>query len=143
MKYFLALLSAAVFIGCDYADKSANGAQVPKEAFDSSKFTTIEWIDSTRDYGKINEGQKLNVAFRFKNTGDKPLIIRNVQAGCGCTTPERLKEPVAPGKEGTILATFNSKDRMGHNSKDIYVEANTKGTQNHKVHFEVEVVKAN
>jgi hypothetical protein len=145
MKYFLALISAAVFIGCDYADKTPGdtGAHViPKEAFDSSKFTTIEWIDSTRDYGKITEGQKLDVSFRFKNTGDKPLIIRSVKPGCGCTAAEPPKEPIAPGAEGIIKASFNSENRVGPNNKDIFIDANTKGTQNHKVHFDVEVVKA-
>jgi hypothetical protein len=144
MKYFLALIAAAIFIGCDYADKTpAGNAAVHQEALDSSKFTTIEWIDSTKDYGKINEGQKLDVSFRFKNTGDKPLIIIRVQPGCGCTAAEPPKEPIAPGAEGVINASFNSKDRTGHNSKDIFVEANTRGNQNHKVHFDVEVVKAN
>jgi len=142
MKYILALITAATFIGCDYADKTAGTPVIPKEAFDSSKFTTIEWIDSTRDYGKINEGQKLDVSFRFKNTGDKPLIIRSVRPGCGCTAAEPPKEPIAPGAEGIIKATFNSQGREGHNSKDIFIEANTKGTQNHKVHFDVEVEKA-
>src|SRR5687768_16018882 len=133
MKYFLALICAATFIGCDYADKTSPGVDViPKEAFDSSKFTTIEWIDSTRDYGKITEGQKLDVSFRFKNTGDKPLIIRSVKPGCGCTATEPPKEPIAPGAEGIIKASFNSEGREGPNSKDIFVDANTKGTQNHK-----------
>jgi hypothetical protein len=143
MKYFLALITAAIFIGCDYADKAPGTAAIHKESFDSAKFTTIEWIDSTRDYGKINEGQKLDVSFRFKNTGDKPLIIRSVRPGCGCTAAEPPKEPIAPGAEGIINASFNSEGREGHNSKDIFIEANTKGTENHKVHFDVEVVKHN
>ncbi|OQP59175.1 hypothetical protein A3860_38355 [Niastella vici] len=144
MKYFLALITAAIFVGCDYADKTpASGVtELPKEAFDSTKFTTIEWIDSTKDYGKITLGQKLDVSFRFKNTGDKPLIIRSVRPGCGCTAAEPPKEPIAPGAEGVIKATFNSEGKEGHNSKDIFIDANTKGTQNHKVHFDVEVEKA-
>jgi len=141
MKYLLALITAAIFIGCDYADKPANGGAGSKEAMDSTKFTTIQWIDSTKDYGKIAEGQKLDVSFRFKNTGDKPLIIRSVRPSCGCTAAEPPKEPIAPGAEGTIKASFNSQGREGINRKDIYVEANTKGTQNHVVHFDVEVVK--
>jgi hypothetical protein len=143
MKYFLALISAAIFMGCDYADKTPGGSSVPKEALDSAKFTTIQWIDSSKNYGKIAEGQKLDVSFRFKNTGDKPLIIIDVKPGCGCTAAEPPKEPIAPGAEGVIKATFNSQGKPGHNSKDIYVEANTKGTKSHTVHFEVDVDKAN
>jgi hypothetical protein len=144
MKYLLAFVAAACFIGCDYADKApAGAAAASQEALDSTKFTTIAWIDSTKDYGKITEGQKLDVSFRFKNTGDKPLIIRSVRPSCGCTAAEPPKEPIAPGAEGAIQASFNSQGREGINRKDLYVEANTKGTQNHVVHFDVEVVKGN
>ena len=142
MKYALIVVIAAIFAGCDYADKTANGAAASKEALDSTKFTTIQWIDSVKNYGKITEGQKLDVSFRFKNTGDKPLIIRSVRPSCGCTAAEPPKEPIAPGAEGLIKASFNSQGREGANSKDIYVEANTKGTQNYTVHFDVEVEKA-
>jgi hypothetical protein len=144
MKYFLVFITAAIFVGCDYADKTPAGAHTaPQEALDSTKFTNIEWIDSTRDYGKIKAGQMLDVSFRFKNTGDKPLIIRSVRPGCGCTAAEPPKEPIAPGAEGIIKATFNSQGKEGHNSKEINIEANTKGTQNHVVHFTVEVEKPN
>jgi hypothetical protein len=143
MKYFLALITAVCFIACDYGDKPANGAATAPEPLDSTKFTTIQWIDSVKDYGKINEGQKLDVSFRFKNTGDKPLVIRSVRPGCGCTAAEPPKEPIAPGAEGTIQASFNSQGRVGPNKKDIFVEANTKGTQNYTIHFDVEVVKTN
>jgi hypothetical protein len=143
MKYLLAFAFAACIISCDYADKTPNGGVTAQQPMDSTKFTTIQWIDSVKDYGKITEGQKLDVSFRFKNTGDKPLIIRSVRPSCGCTAAEPPKEPVAPGAIGTILASFNSQGREGLNKKDIYIEANTKGTQNHTVHFDVEVVKGN
>jgi len=143
MKYLLAFAFAACIISCDYADKTPNGSTATQQPMDSTKFTTIQWIDSVKDYGKITEGQKLDVSFRFKNTGDKPLIIRSVRPSCGCTAAEPPKEPVAPGAIGTIQASFNSQGREGLNKKDIYVEANTKGTQNHTVHFDVEVVKGN
>jgi hypothetical protein len=141
MKYLLAFVFAASIISCDYADKTPKAATAGQEPLDSTRFTTIQWIDSVKNYGKITEGQKLDVSFRFKNTGDKPLVILSVRPSCGCTAAEPPKEPIAPGAEGTITASFNSQGREGLNKKDIYVEANTKGTQNHTVHFDVEVVK--
>jgi hypothetical protein len=140
MKYYLVLFIAASLMACEDIDQT-KGTAHGQAAIDSAQFTTIQWIDSTRDYGKISEGQTLDVAFKFKNTGEKPLIIRSVRPSCGCTAADPPKEPIAPGAEGVINATFNSKGREGINRKDIYVEANTKGTQNHVVHFDVEVVK--
>jgi len=70
MKYFLALITAVCFIACDYGDKPANGAATAPEPLDSTKFTTIQWIDSVKDYGKINEGQKLDVISAFQSYGE-------------------------------------------------------------------------
>ena len=141
MKYLLVFIIAAAAWACEDIDKTKNAAHGQANALDDSQLTTIQWIDSVRNYGKITEGQVLDVSFRFKNTGDKPLIIRSVRPSCGCTAAEPPKEPIAPGAEGTIKASFNSQGREGLNKKDLYVDANTKGTQNHVVHFDVEVVK--
>lgn len=141
MKYFfLVLCVAASLMACEDIDQTKNAAH-GQAATNSAQFTTIQWIDSVKNYGKINEGQTLDVSFRFKNTGDKPLIIRSVRPSCGCTAADPPKEPIAPGAEGAIKASFNSNGREGMNSKDIYVEANTKGQQNHVIHFDVEVMK--
>ena len=141
MKYFLAFFLAASLYACDQVDQGAKAGHGKTAASDSSQLTSIQWIDSVRNFGKINEGQVLDVAFRFKNTGDRPLIIRSVRPSCGCTAADPPKEPVAPGAEGVIKASFNSTGREGMNSKDIYVEANTRGSENHVVHFDVEVMK--
>jgi len=113
--------------------------QLPK---DTSQYTKITWLDSTnRDFGSIPEGKKLEVSYRFLNSGDKPLIIARVQPSCGCTVAEQPDEPVMPGKEGVIKASFNSEGRVGINHKTIYVIANTKGDQNNEVRFVVLVQK--
>jgi hypothetical protein len=148
MRYLFTCLFAAFLIaGCKNNDKSGTAAPAPAPAgsgnvvIDSSQFTTIQWIDSTKDFGKIQEGQKLEVAFRFKNTGDKPLVIERVQPSCGCTVAEQSTQPVAPGSQGQIKATFNSEGRTGVNHKTLFVYANTKGSQNHSLQFVVEVEK--
>ena len=114
-----------------------------KEVGDTSLFTTIQWLDSVKSFNNVTEGQKLEVAFRFKNTGSKPLIIESVQPSCGCTVANPPKEPVLPGNEGVINGTFDSNGRVGTNHKTLYITANTKGSQSHELKFDVEVVKSN
>jgi hypothetical protein len=108
---------------------------------DTSQFTTVQWLDSTKDFGRIEEGQKLEVSFRFRNAGDKPLVIQRVQPSCGCTVAEQPTEPVAPGAEGLIKAVFNSQNHLGVNHKTLNVYANTKNGQNHALQFVVIVEK--
>ncbi len=140
LAVFAAFLGC-LFISCGSHDqqKQVTEMKIPK---DSSQFTTLTWLDSTnRDYGTIPEGRKLEVAYRFINSGTKPLIIQRVQSSCGCTVAEQPEEPVLPGKEGVIKASFNSEGRVGVNNKTIYVLANTKGNQNNEVRFNVVVEK--
>lgn len=123
-------------------DKNAAAASASTETGqDSANYTSIQWIDSAKDLGTITEGQKLEVSFRFRNSGSKPLVIKGVHASCGCTTPDPPTKPFAPGEEGTIRATFDSKNRVGMNRKEIFVTANTRGVQTHVLSFAVEVKK--
>ena len=92
---------------------------------DSSKLTTIQWLDSAQSLGSIAEGQVVKIKYRFKNSGNKPLVIERVQPGCGCTVADYPKQPIAPGSESEILAEFNSKGKEGLQKKNITVFANT------------------
>jgi hypothetical protein len=138
----LVFFMGSFLVSCRDNDSKINGStsmQIPK---DSSLFTKITWLDSTeRDFGTIPEGQKLEVTYRFLNAGNKPLIIARVQPSCGCTVAEQPEEPILPGKEGVIKASFNSEGRVGINHKKLYVIANTLGTQSNEVQFSVLVKK--
>ena len=138
----LVLIMGSWLISCTQSDTKINDGssmQLPK---DSTQYTKITWLDSTtRDFGSIPEGQKLEVAYRFLNSGTKPLIIARVQPSCGCTVAEQPNEPIMPGKEGVIKASFNSEGRIGINHKKIYVIANTVGSQSNEINFSVLVQK--
>lgn len=130
------LLSFTACISNDTPDVS-----MIKAAGDSANFTTIQWMDSIKNFDKITEGQKLEVVYRFKNTGNKPLVITDVRPGCGCTVADKPAEPIMPGKEGEIKAAFDSKDKAGQQHKNITVQANTKPVQSFNLQFNVEVEK--
>jgi len=89
---------------------------------------TFESTD--HDFGKVPEGTMASYEFKFKNTGNQPIVIANAQASCGCTTPEWTKSPVAPGKSGIIKAVYNSAGRPGVFAKTVTVTSNaTEGSK--------------
>lgn len=139
------LFCVITIVACNSSDKKAPISQSSAENLalkDSANFTTIQWLDSThRDLGKVKDGEQVEVTFRFKNTGTKPLVITNVHASCGCTIPETPKEPFAAGAEGLIKAKFNSAGRTGLNHKAVYVTANTSPNTMQQLEFTVEVEK--
>ncbi len=145
MKKIVLILTVTVsLLACKSNDKNASGTKLTEEQkqkalSDSSNFTTIQWIDSTmKNVGKLTPDQKIEISFRFKNTGAKNLIFDNVSAPCGCTIPEKPDKPFAPGEEGMIKATYNG---SGHGTitKMIYVKANTRPSTDHTLTFTGEV----
>ncbi len=85
----------------------------------------ITFNETTHDFGKINEADgRVTTIFVFKNEGMIPLILSNVKASCGCTTPKWTKEPIEPGATGEITVTYNPNGRPGRFQKSITVTSN-------------------
>ncbi len=134
-QLFILSLALLTLAACQNVDKNPKAPAVsPEQAAaanqaivnDSTNWTTVQWLDSVQDFGKVTDGEKVIITFHFKNTGTKPLVIANVQASCGCTVPSKPDEPIAPGAEGKITAEFNSAGRVGKASKYLNVTCNTK-----------------
>ena len=82
-------------------------AQKAKEKVDMAFEKTVDGI-TAHDFGSIVYGANGKVDFIFTNQGTKPISITNVESSCGCTVPTWTKEPVAPGKQGTVTVGYNT-----------------------------------
>ncbi len=85
---------------------------------------TIEFETEDFDFGTINEGQVVEHTYKFKNTGEAPLIIQNAQPSCGCTAPDWSKEPIPAGGTGFVKASFDSNGKPNMQNKTITVTTN-------------------
>lgn len=100
-------------------------AQTPEEQIDSLATTTIQFEEDSYDFGTQRTGKVYSHVYRFKNTGNAPLVISHAKGSCGCTVPWYPKEPVMPGDESEIEVAFDSKGKYGPLSKRITITANT------------------
>ena len=90
------------------------------------KLTTLKFDKLTHDFGNVKREVENTTSFRVTNTGKQPLIISDVSASCGCTTPKKPEGPIAPGKSDVIMVTFKSKpDQLNEIKKSVTVTANT------------------
>ena len=64
--------------------------------------------ETSFDFGKIPQGRPVTHNFEVVNKSAKPLLIDNVEASCGCTTPEWSQDPIAPGASTQIKVGFNA-----------------------------------
>lgn len=98
----------------------------------------IEFLnkDNTIDYGTVSKESDSGIrTFEFKNTGDAPLIITNVQSTCGCTVPSKPTEPILPGKIGKIEVKYNM--NPGPIRKTITVESNAINVESGRIALKI------
>src|SRR5947207_8236017 len=74
---------------------------------------TFNFPIDKHDFGTVEESGPIGYEFTFTNTGSAPIVITDVRASCGCTTPSWPKEPIAPGGKGVIKAEYNTTGRIG------------------------------
>lgn len=86
----------------------------------------IEFDKLTNNFGTFSESNPVQkCTFTFTNKGDKPLIINQAVASCGCTVPTYTKTPIMPGGKGVISVTYNGKGKFpGHFKKTITIRTN-------------------
>ncbi|MBC7449240.1 MAG: DUF1573 domain-containing protein [Hymenobacteraceae bacterium] len=85
---------------------------------------TLKFDSEAHDFKNVGESTLATHEFKFTNIGTAPIVIANVQASCGCTTPDWTKTPVLPGKTGFVKAVYNSAGRPGQFSKTVTVTSN-------------------
>ena len=91
------------------------------------KYAEATFETKSHDFGSIQEAKgPVSCTFEFTNTGDKPLLIIDAAASCGCTRPEYPSKPIKPGKKGIIKVTFSPIGRPGAFKKSVKVKTNGK-----------------
>jgi len=85
---------------------------------------TIYFPETQHDFGKVNEGDKVNYTFNFANKGSSVLTIKDIKTSCGCTAALISQDSLAPGKDGTIKVELDTKNRSGKMSRTVTVNSN-------------------
>jgi hypothetical protein len=127
---FVVLLSFGILVSCDEANKKISPDVVKNQSTaavsaNGNVLPVMEFEETTHDFGKIIQGEKVSYTFKFKNAGEVDLLISKVSTSCGCTATDYPKDPVKPGKTGKIAVTFDSHNKKGFQNKTVTVLANT------------------
>jgi hypothetical protein len=104
--------------------KAQTATTAPQEPL---QFKEIEY-----DFGSVPQGKPVYHLFEIKNNGSKPVVLNDVHASCGCTTPEWSKDPIAPGATAKIRVGFNAASE-GAFEKFISVQYNESGQKQIKI----------
>lgn len=117
---FLAALVMIANVGLCQVTAAANQAAAKPDlavpVFETQNF----------DFGKVKQNVPATHEFTFTNKGKVPMVITNAHPSCGCTIPDWTKDPIPPGGQGFVKATFNGAG-MGAFDKSVTVTANVEG----------------
>lgn len=84
--------------------------------------------ETTVNFGEIDAGKVIDVAFEFENTGNAPLIIKKIKSSCGCLASKLEKNEFQPGEKGVIPVKFYSRGYNGRIIKSVTVSSNSEGS---------------
>jgi len=132
LNFLFVFIVFAVLISCDNTEtKNTISTDVVKNTNsagdddNANKLPRMSFSDTTYDFGRIIQGEKVAYSYVFTNIGDADLLITKVSTSCGCTVGKYPKEPIKPGDEGKIEVVFDSKSKRGFQNKSITIMANT------------------
>ena len=138
---FFLLLTATLFSSAQQAKQATEAKKDDKPAAAANpNAPVLNFPETAYNFGEISEGPQVTHEFKFTNDGKEPLILSNVKASCGCTTPSWPKDPILPGKQATILVTYNTQGRPGNFNKSITITSNAT-TPSKVIYIKGEVVK--
>jgi hypothetical protein len=89
---------------------------------DEPKPTAVA-LETIKDFGVVNKGQRVTHEFKIRNAGSAPLAITEVRPSCGCTVAE-FDSNIEPGEEGKIAATVDTRNFKGGIAKSVRVFTN-------------------
>lgn len=131
----------AVFCCVSIMSHAQQNNDVVKTAVEPAKTTEESLLlkEEVYDFGKIPQGKPVHHIFTVTNTGKSPLKIANVQASCGCTTPEWEKDKEIPAGENSDIKVGYNAASEGAFTKFITITYN--GTQTKQITIKGEVWK--
>ena len=131
MKQLILLLVSLALVSCNSSSDEktittdlVNSPLTANSNAEKVLTPNIEMLETSYNFGEIQQGESVTHDFILKNTGEADLIISAAKGSCGCTVPEWPKNPIAKGEEATIKVTFNSAGKSGKQNKTVTLVTN-------------------
>ena len=97
----------------------------------------LQWEQTTIAIETDGLSAPTNVAYRFRNTSDRPVTIISTGASCGCTIPAPSKTTYAPGESGELPVAHKPKPGAGQHVYQINVQTDENGGRAHMLTLQV------
>jgi hypothetical protein len=92
----------------------------------NAQTTEVKIDDAKQSFETVNQGEVVRLKYVVSNIGTVPLIIKDYEVECSCTTADYDTQPILPGKSTTITVKFDTKSAYERQDRAVYINCNTK-----------------
>ena len=110
-----------IFFGLTSCKSTVKTDQSASQIIGNPKFAIQEEI---HNFGTVQTGELVSYSFKFSNTGNRDLVIKNIEVDCGCLRIEYPKEAVKSGDYNYIEVLFDSAGEVGKVLKEVRIYTN-------------------
>ncbi len=118
---FYIIAIALLIFGANYSAQAQEVVSQAKQS-ETQGSMSVKFEEQSWNFGDVEEnGGAVTHVFHFINTSKRPVVVLDVSASCGCTSPSFSRKPVLPGQKGEIIVAFDPINRPGRFSKGVVV----------------------
>lgn len=132
MKRILPFMALLLILSCNRTSSNSSDFDVDliqnpntAQGYDNNVgMPQLVFDTDLHDFGRISEDESISYSFHFTNKGKSDLVITNCHASCGCTVADFPKGRIAPGADGYVTVSFNSRGKVGQQYQEVTVSSN-------------------
>lgn len=88
----------------------------------AQKNSSVTFEKPTQKFKKVNEGEQIELIYRFSNYGKFILNIIPPEIDCSCTEVVIPEYEIAAGAQDSIIIKFDTNDKIGWQERNVILQ---------------------
>ena len=112
MRSLVGLVILLLFVACGSKPQPKETTPYGQKIILTDSIARLGGSDTIR-FGRMHEGEIAEKPLQLVNGSSTPIVIRQVERTCGCTTLEFENQPLMPGEKRQISLRFDARGEWG------------------------------
>ncbi len=112
MRSLVGLVILLLFVACGSQPQPKEATPYGQKIILTDSIARLGGADTIR-FGRMHEGEIAAKPLPLVNESATPIVIRQVERTCGCTTLEHENQPLMPGEKRQMVLRFDARGEWG------------------------------
>ena len=101
-----------LFVACGSQPQPKEATPYGQKIILTDSIARLGGADTIR-FGRMHEGEIAEKPLQLVNESATPIVTRQVERTCGCTTLEHENQPLMPGEKRQMMLRFDARGEWG------------------------------